>query len=304
MATQGSRLAVIAAFIGNGLIAIAKFVAAVLTGSAAMLSEAWHSVADTGNQGMLLWGMRAARRPADTAHPFGWGKESYFWSFMVAVMLFAGGAVLAIRHGIDALAESHEIENLVPSFIVLGIALVIESASFTVAYREFGHVRGSRSLWRAIRESKEAAIVVVILEDAAAVTGLLLALAGSVLVALTDNTYWDGIASLLIGGLLAAVAVVLAIETKALLIGEAASRSDRVAIRSRLLAMPEVGSVGRLLTMQLGPNEVLVNVEIDFEDTLDVHQIEEATARAEDEIRTVLPGANNIFLEFRDRDRG
>jgi cation diffusion facilitator family transporter len=304
MATQGSRLAVIAAFIGNGLIAIAKFVAAVLTGSAAMLSEAWHSVADTGNQGMLLWGMRAARRPADTAHPFGWGKESYFWSFMVAVMLFAGGAVLAIRHGIDALAESHEIENLVPSFIVLGIALVIESASFTVAYREFGHVRGSRSLWRAIRESKEAAIVVVILEDAAAVTGLLLALAGSVLVALTDNTYWDGIASLLIGGLLATVAVVLAIETKALLIGEAASRSDRVAIRSRLLAMPEVGSVGRLLTMQLGPSEVLVNVEIDFEDTLDVHQIEEATARAEDEIRTVLPGANNIFLEFRDRDRG
>jgi cation diffusion facilitator family transporter len=304
MATQGSRLAVIAAFIGNGLIAIAKFVAAVLTGSAAMLSEAWHSVADTGNQGMLLWGMRAARRPADTAHPFGWGKESYFWSFMVAVMLFAGGAVLAIRHGIDALAESHEIENLVPSFIVLGIALVIESASFTVAYREFGHVRGSRSLWRAIRESKEAAIVVVILEDAAAVTGLLLALAGSVLVALTDNTYWDGIASLLIGGLLATVAVVLAIETKALLIGEAASRSDRVAIRSRLLAMPEVGSVGRLLTMQLGPSEVLVNVEIDFADTLDVHQIEEATARAEDEIRTVLPGANNIFLEFRDRDRG
>ncbi len=304
MATQGSRLAVIAAFIGNGLIAIAKFVAAVLTGSAAMLSEAWHSVADTGNQGMLLWGMRAARRPADTAHPFGWGKESYFWSFMVAVMLFAGGAVLAIRHGIDALAESHEIENLVPSFIVLGIALVIESASFTVAYREFGHVRGSRSLWRAIRESKEAAIVVVILEDAAAVTGLLLALAGTVLVALTDNTYWDGIASLLIGGLLATVAVVLAIETKALLIGEAASRSDRVAIRSRLLAMPEVGSVGRLLTMQLGPSEVLVNVEIDFADTLDVHQIEEATARAEDEIRTVLPGANNIFLEFRDRDRG
>lgn len=294
----------IAAFIGNGLIAIAKFVAAVLTGSAAMLSEAWHSVADTGNQGMLLWGMRAARRPADTAHPFGWGKESYFWSFMVAVMLFAGGAVLAIRHGIDALAESHEIENLVPSFIVLGIALVIESASFTVAYREFGHVRGSRSLWRAIRESKEAAIVVVILEDAAAVTGLLLALAGSVLVALTDNTYWDGIASLLIGGLLATVAIVLAIETKALLIGEAASRSDRVAIRSRLLAMPEVGSVGRLLTMQLGPSEVLVNVEIDFADTLDVHQIEEATARAEDEIRTVLPGANNIFLEFRDRDRG
>jgi divalent metal cation (Fe/Co/Zn/Cd) transporter len=125
-----------------------------------------------------------------------------------------------------------------------------------------------------------------------------------VLVALTDNTYWDGIASLLIGGLLATVAVVLAIETKALLIGEAASRSDRVAIRSRLLAMPEVGSVGRLLTMQLGPSEVLVNVEIDFEDTLDVHQIEEATARAEDEIRTVLPGANNIFLEFRDRDRG
>jgi cation diffusion facilitator family transporter len=304
MAAQGSRLAVIAAFVGNGLIAIAKFVAAAFTGSAAMLSEAWHSVADTGNQGMLLWGMKASGRPADPEHPFGRGKESYFWSFMVAVMLFAGGAVLAIRHGIDALRESHEIESLTPSFVVLSVAIVIESVSFSVAYREFGHVRGSRSLWRAIRESKEAALVVVLLEDAAALTGLVLALAGSVLVAVTHDTYWDGIASLLIGGLLATVAVVLAIETKALLIGEAASRADRVGVRSRLLAMPEVASVGRLLTMQLGPSQILVNVEVDFEDELSVHDIEEATVRAEAEIQAVLPEANNIFIEFRDRNRG
>lgn len=304
MAAQGSRLAVIAAFVGNGLIAVAKFVAAALTGSVAMLSEAWHSVADTGNQGMLLWGMRAAARPADTEHPFGRGKESYFWSFMVAVMLFAGGAVLAIRHGIDALTEAHEVESLTPSFIVLSLAIVIESVTFGVAYREFGRLRGSRSLWRSIRESKEAALVVVLFEDAAAVVGLVLALAGSVLVALTHNAYWDGIASLMIGALLATVAIFLAVETKALLIGEAASRSDRVAIRSRLLAMPEVASVGRLLTMQLGPSQVLVNVEIDFEDSVAMHDIEESTVRAESEIRDALPDAAEIFVEFRGRHRG
>lgn len=304
MSTQGSRFAVVAAFFANLAIAAAKFVAAVLTGSAAMLSEAFHSLADTGNQGMLLYGMRASRRPADEMHPFGRGKESYFWSFMVAVMLFAGGAVLAVRHGIDALREEHAVESLVPAFVVLGVALLIESGSFAVATREFNRRRGSRSIWRAIREDKDAALIVVLLEDSAALLGLLLALAGTALVSATGSTVWDGVASLLIGVVLAAVAVLLATETKELLIGEAAGRRERAAIRGRLLAMPEVTSVGRLLTMQMGPHEILVNVELDFSDRLSASGVEEAIARAEGEIRAVLPDAGEVFTEFRAGRRG
>lgn len=294
----------VAAFIANLLIAIAKFVAAGLTGSAAMLSEGWHSLADTGNQGMLLYGMRASARPADEDHPFGRGKESFFWAFMVAVMLFAGGAVLAFTHGIDSLRNPHELESLVPSFIVLGIAIAVEGVSFFVATREFKHARGSRSVWRAIRASKDASLVVVLLEDSAALVGLIVAMVGTSLVAATGSTYWDGVTSLVIGVLLAVVAVVLAIETKALLIGESAGREERSAIRAGLLAMPEVATVGRLLTMQMGPSEVLVNVEVDFQEELLAGQIESAIVAAEGHIRGVLPTARNVFIEYRGAERG
>lgn len=299
MSTEGSRLAVVAAFIANLAIAAAKFVAASLTGSAAMLSESFHSLADTGNQGMLLFGMRQARKPADADHPFGRGKESYFWSFMVAVMLFAGGAVLAFRHGLDALATSDDLEDLTPSFVVLGASILIEAVSFTVAFREFNRGRGGRTMWRAIRSGKDAPIIVVLLEDTAALAGLVVALIGTTLVALTGRTVFDAVASLVIAVILGAVAWLLAVETKALLIGEAADRGDRAAIRSRLLAMPEVESVGKLLTMQMGPHDVLVNVEVDLVDGITDAVVGATIDRAEDEIRAVLPGATNIFVEFR-----
>jgi cation diffusion facilitator family transporter len=303
MAPEGSRLAVIAAFLANLAIAVAKFVAAALTGSAAMLSESYHSLADTGNQGMLLFGMRQARKPADADHPFGRGKESYFWSFMVAVMLFAGGAVLAVRHGLDALADSHDVENLTPSFVVLGASILIEAVSFTVAFRQFNKTRGGRSMWRAIRSGKDSSIIVVLLEDTAALAGLVVALVGITLVALTDRTVFDGVASLVIGVILGLVAWLLAVETKGLLIGEAANRADRVAIRSRLLAMPEVESVGKLLTMQMGPHDVLVNVEVDLVDGMTDAVVGATIDRAEKEIQAVLPGATNIFVEFRGSQR-
>ncbi len=304
MATEGSKLAVLAAFTANLVIAIAKFVAAGLTGSTAMLSEAFHSVADTGNQALVLYGMRASRRPADPEHPFGWGKESYFWSFMVAVMLFVGGAVLSFRQGLEALGGDHEVGNLVPSFVVLAIALAVEGSSLVVAARHFARTKGTRSWWRSVRESKDAAIVVILLEDSAAVLGLLVALVASVLVVVTGNPVYDGVASLVIAGILTAVAVFLATETKALLIGEAASRADRSLIRARLLGMPEVESVGRLLTMQMGPDDILVNVEIDLRDDLEAEQVEETIAHAEELIREVLPEAHNVFVEFRARQRG
>lgn len=294
----------VAAFGANLAISVAKFVAAGLTGSVAMLSEGFHSLADTGNQGMLLYGMKAARRPADDAHPFGRGKEAYFWSFMVAVVLFAGGAVLAVQHGINALREPHQVENLTPSFIVLIVSLMIEAVSFTVAMREFSHVRDGRRMWRALRESKDASLVVVLLEDTAAMAGLLVALVGTTLVAVTGDTIWDGVASLVIGVILGLVAVFLAIETKALLIGEAASRDDRASVRARLMAMPEVESVGRLLTMQLGSDEMLINVEVDFDDALSAAAVEEAIFRAEQHIQAVLPEARHVFVEHRARQRG
>lgn len=301
MAANGTKVAVMAAFMANGIIAIAKFIAAFITGSAATMSEAFHSVADTGNQGLLLHGMSASQKPADPDHPFGRGKESYFWSFMVAVMLFVGGAVLSIQQGIGALTrdEAHH-GSLTLSLIVLSLALVVEGISLVLAGREGSRIKGSRGWWSWIRRSKNSPLVVVLLEDAAACIGLLVALAGTILTTVTDNSLYDGLASLTIGVLLAGVAVVMAIETKALLIGEAARRRDRATIRGNLLGMPEVSSVGRLLTMQFGPDQILINVEIELADSLPTSEAEQVIVRAEALIRESLPTAGDIFVELRD----
>lgn len=304
MATEGSRTAVIAALTGNAVIATAKFAAAAVTGSAAMLSEAWHSVADTGNQALLLRGLSQSKRAADVQYPFGRGKETYFWSFMVAVMLFVGGAVLSFQHGIEALSHPHELEDIAVSVIVLGAAILIEGAVFAFAYREFRRVRGSRSNWRTFRGTKDTAILVVLLEDSAALLGLLLALAGIFLSSATDNPMWDGLASIAIGVLLATVAVLLAIETKALLIGEAASRSDRAGVMAAVLALPQVTGVGRLLTMHMGPQRILVNIEVDFQNDLDGEDVEQAIDSVESAIRAALPNADNIFVELETVKRG
>ena len=304
MAAEGSRTAVVAALTGNGLIAVAKFAAAGLTGSAAMLSEAWHSVADTGNQALLLRGMSQSKRPADAEHPFGRGQETYFWSFMVAVMLFVGGAVLSIQHGIEALRHPHELEEIVVNVIVLGIAMVIEGAVFFYAYREFRRVRGTRSNWRTFRGTKDTAILVVLLEDSAALAGLVVAMTGMILSSATGDPVWDAIASLLIGALLATVAIFLAIETKALLIGEAASRSDRAGVMAAVLGLRQVSGVGRLLTMHMGANQILVNIDVDFVDGLDDEGVEAAIDDVEKAIRSTLPHAGNIFVELETSSRG
>jgi cation diffusion facilitator family transporter len=304
MAAEGSRTAVVAALTGNGLIAVAKFAAAGLTGSAAMLSEAWHSVADTGNQALLLRGMSQSKRAADAAHPFGRGQETYFWSFMVAVMLFVGGAVLSIQHGIEALRHPHELEEIMVNVIVLGIAMVIEGSVFFYAYREFRRVRGTRSNWRTFRGTKDTAILVVLLEDTAALAGLVVAMTGMVLSSATGDPVWDAIASLLIGALLAAVAVFLAIETKALLIGEAASRSDRAGVMAAVLGLRQVSGVGRLLTMHMGADRILVNIDVDFVDGLDDAGVEAAIDDVEAAIRSTLPHAGNIFVELETSSRG
>ena len=247
---------------------IAKFIAAAITGSAAVLAEGIHSVADVGNQIMLLWGLGASKRSGGARHPFGRGKEVYFWSFMVAVMLFVAGSVFSIQHGIDALQHPHEIESLTVSLWVIGGSIFIEGFSFTVAIREFNRGRGSRSVWRSIRDTKDSALLVVLLEDSAAMAGLVAAFGGLIIANATGDSRWDAIASIVIGVLLAIVAFVLAAETKALLVGEAASRRDRALIRSSVLAHPKVERVGRLLTMHMGPTEILVNIDVDLVDGL------------------------------------
>jgi len=298
MSAEGSRSAVIAAVVGNSAIAVAKFVAAAITGSAALLAEGIHSVADTGNQLMLLWGLGAAKREADANHPFGQGKEVYFWSFMVAVILFVGGSVWAFQHGIEAIRHPHELGNQTASVVVLVIAIFIEGFSFSVALREFNRARGRRSTWRSIRDTKDTALLVVLLEDSAAMAGLVVALIGVGLAALTGDPIWDGIATVVIAVLLAGVAFLLAFETKSLIVGEAASRTDRAQIRVSVLSHANVERVGRLLTMHMGPHEILVNLDVDLKDELDHAAIEQTIDDIESAIREVIPDATNIFVEL------
>ena len=297
MASQGSRLAVITALAANSCIAVAKFAAAAVTGSAAMLAEAIHSVADSGNQGILLWGMTVSRRHGGSVHPFGRGKEVYFWSFMVAVMLFVGGAVFSVSHGVNALRHPHAVESFGLSVAVLVGALIFECFSFLVAIREFNRGRGSRSVWRSLRETKDAALLVILFEDSAAVAGLVVALAGVIASYLTGAPLWDALASIVIGLLLAGVALILAFETKALLIGEAAGRRDRATIRAMVLAHSNVEQVRRLLTMHLGPEEILVNLDVELVDDLSGQEVHQTVEDVEKAIRGALPAAKNIFVE-------
>ena len=294
----------IAALIGNSLIAVAKFVVGFLTSSAAMIAEAFHSVADSGNQVLLLRGIHVSEKAPSVRHPFGRGKEVYFWSLMVAVMLFVAGGVLAVQRGVDAIQHPHEISSFTPNYIVLGAAILIEAFSFRVAFKHFNAVRGSRGMWRSIRETKDSALLVVLLEDSAAMVGLLFAVVGLAIAQASGNVIWDGIASIAIGILLGGVAVLLATETRQLLIGEAAGRRDRAALRMAVLSLPKVENVGRLLTMHMGPEEILVNLEVDFVDGMADHDVEQAIDDIESEIRKVLPRASNIFVELETRSDG
>lgn len=297
MASQGSRLAILAALAANSIIAVAKFTAAAFTGSAAMLAEGLHSVADSGNQGMLLWGISAARRRGGALHPFGRGKESYFWSLMVAFMLFAGGSVFSIQHGVNALRHPHAVQNFAVSAAVLGGAVVFESFSYLVAIREFNRVRRGKPVLRALRDTKDAALLVILLEDTAALGGLLVALGGVTASRLTGDPVWDALASIVIGALLAVVAFLMAYETKGLLIGESASLRDQDVIRAKVLSNPNVADVAQMLTMHMGPEEILVNLELELEGGLSGDEVHRTVTEVEESIRSALPGAKNIFIE-------
>jgi len=291
---------VVLALVANVFIAAVKFVAAAISGSAAMLAEGFHSVADSGNQLFLLRGSAASHLRPSVRYPFGRGKELYFWSFLVAVMLFVGGGVVAFMEGLNRLRHPHPPEGgLAFNLVVLGVAAFFEIVvAFRVAVKEFNRRRGSRSLVRAVREGKDPALLVVLFEDSVAVLGLAVAAAGLLLAEWTGAAEWDAVASMVIGVLLGATAWILAVETKGLLVGESAGREVRSAIRAVATAVPGVETVDRLLTMHLGPDEILVNMDLVVDADLTEADSEEIVRRVEEEIRRLVPEATRVFIEL------
>ena len=262
-----------------------------------MLAEAVHSLADTGNQGLLLFGGRRSARVPDETHPFGYGTERYFWAFVVALVLFLGGAAFAIFEGVEKILRPHDLESPIWAIAILGIAIVLEAFSFRAAIVGANAMRGSQSLMRFIRTSRSPEIPVLLLEDFGALVGLALALSGVLLTLATDNAVFDGIGTLSIGILLAVLAVVLAAEMKSLLIGESALPEDQQAIAGALRAGDGVCSVIHLRTLHIGPEELLVAAKLEFAPELDLAGLAMEIDHAEARVRAAIPAAKLIYLE-------
>lgn len=293
---EGSRKAIMAAFVANFGIASAKFVAFFFTGSASLLAEAIHSVADTGNQGLLFLGGARSKRAATAMHPFGYGRERYFWAFVVALVLFSIGALFAIYEGVQKAIEPHTIDAPEWAFSVLGIAIVLEVFSLRTAVREANKIRGKEAWWRFIRTSKNPELPVVLLEDIGALLGLVLALLGVTLSVTTGEPAFDAAGSIGIGLLLAVIASVLAVEMKSLLIGESAAPAEEHAIKAAVEGGPEVERLIHLRTEHIGPEDLLVAAKIDLAPAVE-GDVAGAIDRVEARIRASVPSAHLIFLE-------
>jgi cation diffusion facilitator family transporter len=293
-----STTAVLAALAANLGIAVSKFVAAGITGSSAMLSEGIHSVVDTGNQGLLLLGMRQSRKPADAQHPFGYGKELYFWTLVTAILIFAVGGGMSFYEGVTHLMSPVPLTDATWNYVVITIALVFEGVSWWIAFREFRKVAKGRGVIRSVHTTKDPTLITVLLEDSAAIIGLLIALVGVAMGHWLENAYFDGSASIAIGLLLAAVAVVLAYESKGLLVGEGVHPAKLAAIRAAIEADPAVEGAVRVLTMHFGPREILLNLDIRFREDLSVAEATQAIDRIEQKICRAHPDVTRIFIEI------
>jgi len=292
-----SKKVIYFALVGNAAIAVTKFVAAAFTGSSAMFSEGIHSIVDTGNQILLLYGLKKAQAPADEKYPFGHGKEVYFWSFVVALLIFAVGAGLSIFKGIEHINHPQEITDYFLNYLVLGSAMLIEGFVFFVAIKEFNKSKGDRGYLEAIQKGKDPGLFVVLLEDAAAMTGLMVAVLGIALSQWTGNYVFDGIASVIIGIILAAVAILLAVETKGLLIGESANKQVVDGIRDVLNQTRGVQKVNEVLTMHMGPEYILVNLSVEFSDHIRTDKMELLISQLDREIKTKHKYVKRIFIE-------
>lgn len=294
---SGSRRAILAALLANATIALAKFAAWLATGSASMLAEAVHSVADSGNQALLILGSSRAERPATPEHPFGYGAERFFWAFVVSIVLFLLGGLFAIVEGFDTLHHPHALSSPGWAVGVLLTAVALESGSLRVAIRESNAIRGEASWSSFVRRSKIPELPVVLLEDAGALFGLVLALFGVCLTMLTGNSVWDAAASMAIGALLCGVAFVLSAEMKSLLIGESASEANLRSIREAVESTPSVTRIIHMRTLHLGPEQILLGAKIEVDRTLDTAGVARAIDDAEARVRARVPHVTVIFLE-------
>jgi len=297
MSTSGSNRAIVAALLANLGIAVTKFVAFAFSGSSSMLAEGVHSLADTSNQGLLLLGGRQSRKKADATHPFGFGRERYVYAFVVSIILFSIGGVFSLYEGWEKLHNPHPLENAWLPIVVLLIAICLEGFSFRTAIKESNHVRGKQGWVEFIRRAKAPELPVVLLEDFAALIGLVLALLGVSLTILTDNSVFDAIGTLCIGVLLVLVAIVLGIETKSLLVGEGANPADTVAIRDAINAHPKVEALIHMKTLYLGPEELLIGAKIGFAKSDQLIEVANSINEVEAAIREVVPIARVIYIE-------
>ena len=294
--SHGSK-AIIAAFLANLGIAIAKLAGFVITRSSSMLAESIHSFADTANQGLLWMGGVRSRREADEMFQFGYGRERYFWSFVVSLVLFTLGAVFAIYEGIQKLLHPHEIESAWVAIGILALGILLEGWSFRTAVKESQPLKGDRSWWQFVRTSRIPELSVVLMEDLGALIGLVLALAAVSMSVVTGNPRWDGVGTVLIGVLLGVIAVILAIEMKGLLIGEGAGPKEYAKIKGAIKRTPRVDHIIHLRTQYLGPDQLLVAAKLAFDNTLDVAGLADVVNDVEQRIRAEVPHATPIYIE-------
>jgi len=293
----GSRRAIFAALAANAGIALSKLVGFFLTGAASLAAEAIHSIADTANQGLLLLGGHRAQRGEDERHPFGHGRERYFWAFVVALVLFSLGGVFAIVEGIDKLRHPHEVESFGIAIGILLVAVVLETYSLRTAVREAKPLRNGMSWWRFIRQSRNPELPVVLLEDTGAEIGLFLALFGVITAHVTGDARWDALGSLGIGILLVLIACTLAVEMKSLLIGESATVDDRAKMQAAIESTPNVRKLIHMRTEHLGPDELLVGAKLEMESSLTFEDVAATIDAAEARVRAAVPSARVIYLE-------
>ena len=289
-----------AALVANLGIAIAKFVAAAITGSSSMLSEAFHSVVDTSNEVLLLWGQHRSTKPADDVHPLGYGRELYFWSFVVAILIFAIGAGVSVYEGWSHIRHPEPIGDPLVNYIVLGVGFALEGASWVISLRSFNRQRGDVPILRAIKLSKDPPGFIVLLEDSAALLGLLVAAAGVGASVMTGNPVYDGAGSIVIGMILAVVAIVLARESKNLLIGERADPRLTEAIRDVMATKAEVAAVNDIATLHLAPDQIVAMLSVDFVNHVSAGDVERAILDAEREVKQRFPAVRHIYVTPRE----
>jgi len=297
MAATSSKTVIYAAFIGNAAIAVTKFVAAAFTGSSAMMAEGIHSLVDTGNQALMLVGLARSKKPADARHPFGYGAEVYFWAFVVAVLIFAVGAGVSLYEGISKVIAPHPIVDAWINYVVLAVAFAFEAGAWFYAWRAFKDTKGRRGYFEAIRVSKDPTIFTILLEDSAAMLGIVVAFIGILAADLTGITWLDGAATIVIGVILASIATFLAYETKGLLIGEAASPTVIRGLRKLIGGTEGVLKIHELRTVHFGPDDILVAVSVDFADSLDSRAVEKSVTEMEAAILEKYPRVSRVFIE-------